>query len=205
MRRNHLFAVPVAVSLLVCLNGCGLKNGGIELGPVAVTLPVASGSFDASAFSQAQSLPLVTGVIEQDLCSLPTEDDLTQVFRQAGNIDLSGAVKLSRVQLRKTTLHATSGDFHNVKAVQAYFIPKNGSIFGIVNLGGAFSLTGFGDTIEIKPPKSVDLLELIQENDAMVSADCPKLRVRVTGTVPDQAISWEAEIDADAYAFLGIF
>jgi hypothetical protein len=198
-------AFMATILSLALLPGCGWKNGGIEFGPVSFSLPVAAGVFDASVYSEAQGLPLVSGVIEQDLCTLPTEGELTEVFRQVGAIDLSSVVELSRVELQRTVLHASSGDFRDVKAVQVYFVPRNGSIFNVVNLGGAFSLSGFGDTIEIKPPDDVDLLEIIKDNDAMPGQGCPTLRVRVTGTVPEDAISWDAQIDVDAYAFLGIF
>ncbi len=204
MRWNHGLAVLVVVFGVVLGTGCGLKNGGLEIGPVSFSLPVASGVLDTSTYPQAQGLPLVSGVIEQDLCSLPTENDLTDVFRQAGSIDLSSVVKLSRVQLQRTVLHAANGDFRDVKAIQVYFVPRNGSIFNTVNLGGAYSLTGFGDTIEIEPPKDVDLLKLIQENDTMPGQGCPTLRVRVTGSVPENAITWDAQIDVDAYASLNI-
>ena len=205
MRWNHRATPLAAVLCAVLLTGCGLKNGGIEIGPVSFSLPVAAGVFDASVYPEAQGLPLASGVIEQELCTLPTEDDLTDVFRQAGGIDLSSVVKLSRVELQRTVLHASNGDFRDVKAIQVYFVPRNGSIFNIVNLGGAFSLTGFGDTIEIEPPNDVDLLELIQENDTMPGQGCPTLRVRVTGSVPEDAISWDAQIDVDAYALLDVF
>ena len=204
----HRFYVRVATSacfLAVVFCGCGFKNGGIDIGPVSFTIPAASGVFDSSAFPEASSLPFAMGTLEQDLCTLPTEDDLTAAFQQAGEIDLSSIVELSRVQLNKTVLTATSGDFSTVKAVQVYFVPKNGSIFNTVNLGGAFSLTGFGDTIEIEPPDDVDLLELIQENDALVGEDCPKLLIHVAGSAPEESIQWDAEIDVDAYAMLGIF
>ena len=205
MRRFYLSAALVFCVLGTFLCGCGLKNGGIEIGPVSFTVPAASGVFDASSFPEASALPFAMGTLEQDLCTLPTEDDLTAAFQQAGEIDLSSVVELSRVELDKTVLHATSGDFNTVKAVQMYFVPKNGSIFNAVNLGGAFSLTGFGDTIEIEPPDDVDLLELIQENDALVGEDCPKLLIHVAGSAPDESIQWDAEIHVDAYAMLGIF
>jgi hypothetical protein len=205
MRRNHRIIATAAALCTLIVTGCGWKNGGIEFGPVSFSLPVAAGVFDASVYPEAQGLPLVSGVLEQDLCTLPTEYELSEVFRQAGQIDLSSVIELSRVELQRTVLHASSGDFRDVKAVQVYFVPRNGSIFNIVNLGGAFSLTGFGDTIEIEPPDDVDLLEIIKENDAMPGQGCPTLRVRVTGTVPEDAISWDAQIDVDAYARLGIF
>lgn len=205
MRRNHRIVASIAALCTLFATGCGVKNGGIEFGPVSFSLPVAAGVFDASMYPEAQGLPVVSGVLEQDLCTLPTEDELSEVFRQAGQIDLSSVIELSRVELQRTVLHASSGDFRDVKAVQVYFVPRNGSIFNIVNLGGAFSLTGFGDTIEIEPPDDVDLLEIIKENDAMPGQGCPTLRVRVTGTVPENAITWDAQIDVDAYARLGIF
>ncbi|MCC6488410.1 MAG: hypothetical protein IT364_13010 [Candidatus Hydrogenedentes bacterium] len=205
MRWFYRSAAVAACVIAAIFCGCGFKNGGIEIGPVSFTLPVSAGVFDASAFPQASALPFAMGTLEQDLCALPTEDDLTDAFRMAGEIDLSSIVELSRVQLNKTMLTATSGDFSTVKAVQVYFVPKNGSIFNTVNLGGAFSLTGFGDTIEIEPPDDVDLLELIQENDALIGEDCPKLLIHVAGSAPDEAIQWNAEIDVDAYAMLGIF
>lgn len=205
MRWFYLGAVTAVCATALIISGCGFKNGGIEIGPVSFTISAASGVFDASAFPEASALPFAMGTLEQDLCTLPTEDDLAAAFRQAGEIDLSSIVELSRVQLNKTVLTATSGDFSTVKAVQVYFVPKNGSIFNTVNLGGAFSLTGFGDTIEIEPPDDVDLLELIQENDALIGEDCPKLLIHVAGSAPDASIQWDAEIDVDAYAMLGIF
>jgi len=205
MRWNHRATPLAAVLCAILLVGCGWKNGGIEIGPVSFSLPAAAGVFDASVYPEAQGLPLASGVIEQELCTLPAEDDLTDVFRQAGEIDLSSVVKLSRVELKRTVLHASNGDFRDVKAIQVYFVPRNGSVFNVVNLGGAVSLTGFGGAIEIEPPKDVDLLELIRENDSMPGEGCPTLRVRVTGAVPEEPITWDAQIDVDAYARLGVF
>ena len=194
----------VALASLVAFTGCGLKNG-LEIGPITMMLPMGGGTIDPELLQGADNLPLVVGTVEQDLCSLPTEDQMTDAFRVAGSIDLSSVVRLSRVQLRRTVIRANSGDFRDVKGIQLYFVPKSGGVLNRVNLGGAFSLTGFGDSIEIEPRSGVDLLELIRDNDASLGAGCPRLLVQAAGTAPDSPIVWEAEVVVDAYARLGVF
>lgn len=193
----------IAVLVVVVASGCGLKTG-IEVGPIPMTIPMGSGTLDPTLFPQTDA-PIVVGRTEQTLCSLPTEEQLTELFRSAAGYGLDSILQLSRLELRKTGLRSGPGELREVKAVHLYFLPKNGSILGSANLGGAFSLTGFDDTIEIGPRNDVDLLELIRENDALPGDDCPSIQVHAAGTVPESAIAWEAELEVDAYARVGLF
>ena len=190
-----------ALFLLVTSSGCSVKNG-LEIGPIEMTLPVGSGSLDPAQFPET-SLPYAIGSVEQDFCDLPTEDEVTGVFRTGGNIDVSSVVTLSRLELKKTVLHANAGALRNIQGVQLFFVPASGSIFQTINLGGAVSLTGFDDTIELKPPKNVDLLDIIKENDKIGGDNCPKIVVKAAGSVPDEPITWDAELQVDGYARLG--
>lgn len=200
-QRGGIFAACLA---LVFAAGCSVKNG-LEIGPIAMQIPMGAGIIDPSQFPDPGDLPLAIGTVRRDICDLPTEEQLTEVFRTAGSIDLSSVVRLSRLQLEKTVLHVTTGSLEGIKAVQIYFVPKSGSIFGAVNLGGTYSLTGFGDTLEIEPPAGVDLLELVQENDAMFGDGCPQLVVHAAGQAPDEPIEWEAHLEVNGYARLGLF
>jgi len=184
--------------------GCSVKNG-LEIGPIAMTIPMGSGTLDPSQFPDSGNLPILIGSVRRDICNLPTEDQLAEVFRTAGSIDLSSVVRLSRLELDQTVLHVASGSLRGIKAVQLYFVPKSGSIFGTVNLGGAYSLSGFDDTIEISPPSGVDLLELVRENDAMPGEGCPQLLVQAAGSIPEDPIEWEVQLEINGYAQLGIF
>lgn len=204
VERNLMRLVILVLLAAALAAGCGVKNG-LEIGPISFAIPMGAGTMDPSVFANDANLPLLAGSVEQDLCNLPTEDQLTDVFRVAGNIDLSSVVRLSRVQLRTTVIRADRGDFRNVKAIQLYFVPRSGGVLGRVNLGGAFSLSGFGDAIEIEPRSGVDLLELIRENESLPGTGCPKLLIQAAGTAPDSPIDWQAEVEVDAYARLGLF
>ena len=193
-----------AVVSAVIIAGCSVKNG-FEIGPIKMTIPMGAGVLEPSQFPDTSNLPLLIGKVRRDLCNLPTEDQLTEVFRTAGSIDLSSVVRLSRLELDKTVLHVSSGSLEGIKAVQLYFVPKSGSIFGAVNLGGAYSLSGFGNTLEIEPPSGVDLLELVRENDEMPGEGCPQLVVHAAGAVPTEAIEWEVQLEVDGFARLGLF
>jgi len=189
---------------LILALGCSVKNG-LEIGPVSMILPMGSGTLDPAQFPDTPNQPIVIGRVHKELCDLPTEDQLTEVFRTAGSIDLSSVIRLSRLELDKTVLRVRSGTLRDIKAVHLFFVPKSGSVFGTVNLGGAYSLTGFGDSIEISAPDGVDLLALVKENDAMFGEGCPLLLIHAAGAVPDEPIEWEAQLEVDGYARLGVF
>ena len=82
-------ALVTAVASILLIAGCSVKNG-FEIGPIKMTLPMGSGVLDPSQFPDTGELPLVVGTVRRELCDLPTEDQLTEVFRTAGSIDLAG-------------------------------------------------------------------------------------------------------------------
>ncbi len=78
MRNSILFSLLGLVLILAL--GCSVKNG-LEIGPVSMILPMGSGTLDPAQFPDTPNQPIVIGRVHKELCDLPTEDQLTEVFR----------------------------------------------------------------------------------------------------------------------------
>jgi hypothetical protein len=197
--------IATAVTGGICiLLACGCNGKGIEIGPIPVTLPLGGGEIDPAALANSEFGPVAVGAFQQELCTLPTEDQLVETFR-AGAGFAGTILQLSRVELEETTVRAVEGGFNALKAIDLAYIPANGGLLGRARLGSAASLTGFDDQVSVKPRSDVDLLEIIRANDNSVSAECPSIEIRAAGVVPDAPITWEAEIQAGIYARVQLF
>jgi hypothetical protein len=61
-----------------------------------------------------------------------------------------------------------------------------------------------GDRVVLAPNETIDFLELVRENDADESGECPQLRIEATlSDVPTSDIAYEVDVTVDAYASLG--
>jgi hypothetical protein len=196
------FRVLPLTLIMASLAGCSGRS--IEIGPIRVTAPLGEGTLLADMFSSKGLVPITR---TEDLCNLPTEEQLQESVLQAGNINLSDFVRLSRLEVVETTFTATSGDFNFVSEVSVRYIPA--PIDGVdqdpVELGSASNPNGLGTIITLVPPETVDLLDLIRANDDNPSDECPQLEIVATArTVPSQDVTFTIDTTIDAFARVGI-
>jgi hypothetical protein len=195
--RAGFWAATVVVAL-----GCGSQ--GLQVGPVPVSVPLEGGAIDPSAFILLPTLEL-TFTTTQDFCDLPSEQDVIDRLPDLGGIDMARFVELDSIDLAGIVLTASSGDFEFLREITVSYVPKpvNGLPQEPIVVGYAQSDNGFGDTVALEAPDYVDLLELIRDNDANSEPGCPQLEITVTGTRPDETVTWDGQVEADIYATLG--
>jgi hypothetical protein len=198
--KRRILIVCACASVSLAVIGCGTE--GLELGPVQLSVPLGSGTFSATDLLGAKDTVVQ---VDEDICNLPTEADITTLLQQVSSIDLSGFVTITQLVLAETELLALSGDFSFLSEITLSYIPKpvDGVEQDPVVMGTASAPGGFGNTIILQPSQNVDLLALILENDANPATECPKVRFEATViSVPPSAVSWSAAVDLDAYAMV---
>lgn len=195
----------VLVVLAVFAGGGCLGRGPVEVGPIRVTTDAGEGSMARDFFLRKGLGPIT---FEQDFCEFPSEEDLSREALQVGGIDIRHFVRMSGLDLVQTRLAATRGDFKFIRAITVSFVPAAdvGEDPDSVVLGTASSANGLGDRIRLVPTGGVDLLELIRENDANTSGNCPKLRYEVTFSAPPLTdVDYAIDITVDGYVEVGRF
>jgi len=201
MRRVFCYSAIVPVVLATACFPGGLG----ELGPFEVTVEAGRGSLPRDFFPAKQGLTLSR---EQPVCSLPSEDEISDEYMRVGDVDVSRFVRLSRVELQQTVFTATQGDFNFLSGLAVWYrpAPVNGEEQDAILLGSATNPEGLGAQVVLTPPDTVDFLELIRENDANRSDECPELVLELTiRSVPLQNIEYRVDTTFDAYAWVGIF
>jgi hypothetical protein len=149
---------------------------------------------------------LTTVTVDQDFCNMPSEQTLSDEVLKVGKFDLSKFVKLSRLDLVHLTLTATQGNFDFVTALTVSYVPAEGAPGSAdpVVLGTASDADGLGTDVTLTPPEAVDILKLIQQNDANTSGTCPKLRFEATvSSPPSSNVQYDISLTVDAYARVG--
>jgi hypothetical protein len=196
---------PYIVAGAVCaaaLAGC--DGNGVKVGPFPVSVDLGAGSFSAEAAGVPAGTKGTT-TFDYPLCELPTEEDLNELARENVESNFSRLVSLSEILVQDVTILATQGNFEGLTAIAVFYVPA--PVLGIpqlpVALGSAASIGGFDVEVNLEPLNEVDLLELVRDNDANLTDDCPTLTVVVTGEVPEIPIGWQATIMADVYGVLG--
>ena len=189
------FRIPAAaICFLGLLTSC--PHNPPVLGPFRVTAPVGDASFVSTLFGGKGGLPVTT---RQKFCDMPSEEELQDEVLQVGNVDLSTFIQLHELQLVKTTITATSGDFGFVTDMTVKFIPKPGSGSPVV-IGTASNPNGFDTEIVLEPTDSVDFLELIRANDAGDPNTCPKLEYTITFSQPWLSdVEYHVDVTVDGY------
>lgn len=200
-RKLYLAGMSLLIFVLVLsLSGC--PAGGVEIGPIRFTAPVGGGTFPLDLFLSK----LLTLSHEEQLCDMPSENELEEQFLRVGEFDLRQFLGLTRLSLIRTTVTATSGDFSYIDRMRILYHPASGaSSTAPVVLGEARAAHGFGSRIVLRPPQDVDFLALIRANDESSSPDCPTLEIEIDATgVPLQQTEYKVEITVDAYGLLGV-
>lgn len=198
-----LAITAMLAGLVLPFSGCG--GAFVEVGPVSFTAEIGGGTLLEDIFTRKGGVPITH---QEDFCDMPSEEALEDQFLQVGDIDISKFVRLSRLELVESTITATQGDFNFLSSMTVRFIPApvNGVEQDPVVLGTASNANGLGTVVVLTPPEPVDFLDLIQQNDANPSSECPKLELEVTvRAVPTQDVTYIAEVSIDAYAEIGSF
>lgn len=198
--RMALFGAGVAICAVNCAPG-----GTLEVGPVRVTESMGSGSL-APAMFPAKALTTIT--IYEDFCDMPSEQQLSDEVLQVGNIDFSKFVQLSHLNLVHGTLTATAGNFDFMTELTVSYVPSVGAPGNPdpVVLGTANNPGGLGTEVTLIPPDALDVLDLIRQNDANTSGQCPKLRYDMTvSSAPASNVQYDISMTVDAFALVGLF
>jgi len=198
VRIQSIMIICACTGVSLALTGCG--PGGFEIGPVQMSVPLGTGTLDPAQLSGSKTTIVH---IEQNIYNLPTEEDITELLKQASSIDLSGFVTITRLELVETELRALAGSFSFVSEITLSYVPKpvNGVAQAPVLIGTASAPGGFGSAITLQPVQGVDLLALILENDANPAAGYPKVRFDAALlAIPTTTVTWSATVDVDAYA-----
>lgn len=195
--RNLIFILLSAAVVITAAAGCGSP---LVFGPYPFEATLGDGAIDPADFETKSDIP-VPVVLRSDLCQLPTEADFEAGLAEVLP-NLSGSLSIHEVRLRKVIL---TGDapFSMIRAMDLRYAGTNA--IGIpeipVNLGVAYSITGFGEQIELTPIGNVDLLELIRDNDQS-PGQCPELWAFLVAATPEEAVAWHAEAEVDIYVAL---
>jgi len=141
---------------------------------------------------------MIHDAVAQALGSIPGFEWL------AGLADLVAVTSLEVVGLNLT---ATSHDFSDFTEIRVFYIPKGGEVQDAIELGGAEAPDGFGNSITLAPPpgQTLDLLELVRENDANPAEGWPMTYLTVTGSIPEALPTWDTEVTLNAYPVLRLF
>ena len=195
MSPKRLCGTCIVVSAIVVLCGCGAE---FEIGPAQITFPLGSGSLSGPNFSKA-----LVATVESDLCDLPSEAELKEELRNlVDTIDLTNLITLSRIEVVNTKITATSGNFNNLDQVSLEYVPKpvSGQEQPPVSLGSVSTPPQLGNQIVLTPPSTVDMLQLMRQNDDNAGPGCPKVKMTAEGTAPVTPISWQSEVTVNIWA-----
>lgn len=190
----------LAVAMFLPMSGC-TGNGTLRLGPFALMLPAGEGSLLRDLF-----LPKIVVSNKEEVCDLPSEDDIAAMAGSVGGINLSQIIAVSDLNLVQTIITATSGDFSFLTEVTVRWIPApvNGQEQPPVVLGTVSSPGGFGTEIVLVPTTTVDLIDLIRLNDMNTSGDCPEIELEVDASGPPLSdVEYTVDLDIDAYVEVG--
>ena len=204
--RTPSITLKLTLALLSTIFVASCFGMAIPIGPIPVLIDLGGGVLDPAAFAGLPAGVTGTITVENDLCNLPSEDVLLAVLEVVGDFDVSGLVDLTDLEVVTMTITASTGDFATLTDMVLTYIPKplDGVPQAGIALGAASEPAGFGTTIVLTPSGDVDLLDLVRENDANPSAECPRLQVQVTGSLPPGPIAWTLSADLDAYGTLGV-
>jgi len=195
-----------AVSFVIVLAGClltGCDTKGLVLGPYPLVLELGAGEIPADAFGEGIPGVPAPVTLRMDYCTMPTEEQIAIALEDTVGPGLASVLRIGSIELESIRIDATAGDFSSLYALVLHYIPGSATALGRVELGSAFSLTGFGSEVVLHPGSQVDLLDPIRENADGAPQDCPQLELFLVGTAPEQAVAWTAEAMVDVYVVVG--
>jgi hypothetical protein len=195
----------MAAGVVFSVIGC---SGGEYPISVDVSVPVAKG-YSVENYGEVGPGDPITPDMDippVPVCTLPDSDGVDAMIQDAVGDFVGGMVEMERLELLDVTIRATQGDFNSITELSMYYEPKPvlGVAQPVIELGEASSSGGLGSTITLEPPDSVDFLELIENNEANPTPDCPKFGVRMRGLAPTVAPRWDVDLNVRVIGHIGI-
>jgi hypothetical protein len=138
---------------------------------------------------------------EIPLCSLPTTKDLEQYVRDTAGGLVASLVSIDRLELLSIETHATTGNFSWLKRIGVFFRPEAADDTDLIDMGMAASAMGLGESFTIKPPETIDLMELL--SDQITPGQCAGVFFSLSGTVPILMPVWDMDMRVRVYGTLG--
>lgn len=186
MLRGGILCVLVA---MVAMTGMSCSTGGGF--PITVRMPITL-VYDMT-IEEFEELPPGTPLLPIPvfipMCDLPTSQDMQQMIVDTVGDQLGSLVELDSLELVALTLEASTGDFNDLTSMSLAWQPKPVDAVpqDEIPLGEAEDDDGLGTDVELTGADSVDLLELIEADEANPAIGCPGLNVVVEGVAPDVA------------------
>jgi hypothetical protein len=193
------FLLALATSSAALMAGC---NTDLPY-TVDITIPLGSG------FTLPNSSDLPPGTIlppnfmapEIQLCSLPTTKDLDQYVRNTAGGLVASLVSIDRLELLSIETNATTGDFGWLRRIGVFFRPAVADDTDLIDMGTAAYSTGLGESFTIKPPQTIDVLDLL--TDQVTPGQCAGVTFSLSGTVPILMPVWDMTMRVRVYGTLG--
>ena len=109
------------------------------------------------------------------------------------------------MELVEVDVTATSGDFDTFASLAAFWktkpTPEQPS--SLLDLGAVANIEGLGAAFSLKPTRSINLLDLINNAHAEPADACPELEVSVTGFMPVIMPVWDMTMKVRLSGSLG--
>ncbi len=199
--------VPRSVWGLAALAVAGLAvscNSGI---PFSYTFDVAVGEgfaldglpgmFPGDPIPEDQPFPPIP------VCTLPTEEDMRDMVREAAGGFIASVFEIDRLELKTITLNATEGGFDGITEMTLLWQPLGLLPWQFREIGAASDPAGFQESVVLVPPAGVDFLDLIEDAKKTAWLGCPSVRFDVKGVVPETLPVWNVSATVRAVGHVG--
>lgn len=188
--RAVLLTAVTTVTFAGCFGGCippisfsvNLLNN-ISLPPAIAILGV------GTPFSLTTDLP-------NQICSLPTQAQLTEQINTYVPSFLTSFIKLDSITIDQVKFTASEGDFNDFTYMAMTLLATGMDL----PLGSASSATGLGTEFTLVPTAQVDLLDFLLNHAA---GDCVNAEISLTGKVPAGALTFSMAADITVNVSLG--
>ncbi len=191
MKAMVRFGALCVFCVAVALGGISCSGGGLISITISMPITLASDlTLDLPEEAPAGfPIPDDYSQFSVPLCDLPTSQDLEQMVIDTAGELLGGLIQLQAIKLTSMTLEATGGDFSSLTSLAVAWQPKpvNDVEQADILLGEAESQDGLSDPLVLTGGDPVDLLQLIEAEEANPAEGCPELNVEIAGTVPETA------------------
>jgi len=123
--------------------------------------------------------------------------DVRQVCLDIVQDDFGHSAALESIKFDSVHLYATTGDFSDLTYLSVACQPRpvDDVEQNEILLGEAESETGFNNLIALSAGEDVDLLQLIDAEEANPADGCPTLNVVLDGFVPDSIPQFSVNVD----------
>lgn len=193
-QRTIPFLIQAGIALCVAMTvhlAC-MPGQVVELGPIAISVPVRGGTIDAGSLGLPPGVPATIGT-EVPACTILTLAEITVALLDTLGDFATPSFELTEVLLTGATLRAADGDFNSLTEVTVTYLPSpaDGEEQEPILISHILSDSGFGTEIELIPLVEMDILDLLSRDDPDPAAPCPSILIELAGTVPREAIRLE--------------